>query len=490
MKDDQFIKNLLEIKEWHSFECKRMAVQPAKLLETVVAFANTDGGIIALGLEDPKKAKSNERIIGISENPENLSEFLKLIDKEIDPLLKNLKEIELDVINRAGEKDKILLIQVFKSDSIHSLKKGETFVRKGSQNVKITASEITRLQYEKGSIKYEFESARLSDLTSVDELLFRKLKQDTNSLDEDDWQFLRDNGLAGFNQNKNKPFLNIAGALLLCKNPAVTLGSKCSIKISHLYGTSINYSGEPNFVRRPISIEGPLIQQISATIDYFRDVIKSSPPRLSGSTFRPSFLVPEWAFQEAITNAVIHRNYSIQNDIQVRFFDDRIEVESPGVYPGHITPGNIISERFSRNPLIQRTLNRFQSAPNLDIGEGVDRMFKIMREANLYDPLFSPTTIKPNSVLLTLFNLQKVEFWDIVSKYLTDNYKITNNEARKITGIDDTLRMSRLLKTWVDKGLLEKVGVADKRNIFYRKPGSEPSVSFSTADENENTIYK
>lgn len=486
MKDSELIKNILEIKEWHSFECKRVAIQPNKLLETVVAFANTDGGIICLGIDDPKKVDNDKRIIGISENRENLSEFLKLVDKDIEPILKNWKQIELNVINNKKEEDQIVLIQVFKSDFIHSLRKGETFVRRGSQNVKITASEITRLQYEKGSVKYELESARISNLDSVENQLFQGLKKDTNSLDEDDWQFLKDNGLAMYDKRKNKLFLNVAGALLLCKNPAVILGTKSSIKISHFYGIDINYTGDPNFVRRPISIEGPLIKQISATVDYFRDVIKSSPPKLSGSAFRPSFLVPEWAFQEAITNAVIHRNYSIQNDTQVRFFDDRIEIESPGVYPGHVTPNNIISERFSRNPIIQRTLNRFQSAPNLDIGEGVDRMFKIMREANLYDPLYSSTKIKPNSVLLTLFNLQKVEFWDTVSKYIDDNYKITNNEARKITGVEDTLRMSRLLKTWVDKGLIEKVGDADKKNVFYKKPGSEAPVLFSSISENRN----
>ena len=227
------------------------------------------------------------------------------------------------------------------------------------------------------------------------------------------------------------------------------------------------------------------MNQIEKTIEYFRDIVKNSPPKLIGASFSPTFLIPEWAFQEAVTNAVIHRNYSVQDDIQVRFFDDRVEIESPGTYPGHVTVENIRSERFSRNPLILRTLNRFQSAPNLDIGEGVDRMFKVMKEENLYEPLYFPPTSRPNTVLLMLLNMHKIEYWDTVRKYLEENYRITNRKAREITGVDDVLKMSRLLRGWVEKGLLETIGTA-KKDRFYRKPGQEiPRDLFSRGGDNK-----
>jgi ATP-dependent DNA helicase RecG len=208
---------------------------------------------------------------------------------------------------------------------------------------------------------------------------------------------------------------------------------------------------------------------------------------LSGASFNPTFLIPEWAFQEAITNAVIHRNYFVQDDIQVRFFDDRVEVESPGTYPGHITVENIRDERFARNPLILRTLNRFQTAPNLDIGEGVDRMFKVMKEKNLYEPLYFPPTIRPNTVLLLLLNIHKIEYWDTVSKYLDKNYRVTNKTAREITGVHDVLKMSRLLRGWVEKELLEKISKT-KKDSYYRKPGQEvPKGLFSRGVDNRTS---
>ena len=470
MKDQDIVKIFLDTQEWQTFECKRAAIKPADLLETVVGFVNADGGFIVVGLEDPAKAQGEKRLLGISENADNVSDFLKLIDKEIEPPLILWGKFELDITNAHGQADKLLVLNIKKSNDVHSLKRGDTFVRKGRQNVKIGSTEIMRLKYEKGAIKFEGEKSGTTSLENLDHDLLAQYKKDTSSTGLDDWQFLKDNGLAiGAN---GKYELTKAGLLLFGKNPSVALTSKCGIKVSHYYGTKPTYSGKPNFVTRPFTIEGPLMKQIEQAIEYFRGIVKNSPPKLSGASFNPTFLIPEWAFQEAITNAVIHRNYFVQDDIQVRFFDDRVEVESPGTYPGHITVENIRAERFARNPLILRTLNRFQTAPNLDIGEGVDRMFKVMKEQNLYEPLFFPPTLRPNTVLLLLLNMHKIEYWDTVSKYLDENYRIINKKAREITGVNDVLKMSRLLRGWVEKGLLEKIGKA-KKGSYYRKPGQE-----------------
>ncbi|MFH0779959.1 MAG: RNA-binding domain-containing protein [Parcubacteria group bacterium] len=483
MNDREIIKIFLDTQEWQTFECKRAAIKPSDLLETVVGFANSDGGFIVIGLEDPLKVQGEKRLLGISENADNVSDFLKLIDKEIEPPLILWRKFELDINNTQGLADKLLVLEITKSNDVHSLKKGDTFVRKGRQNVKIGSTEIMRLKYEKGAIKFESEKSGINSLENIDDSLLAQYKIDTSSTGLDDWQFLKDNGLAVGTVSKYE--LTKAGVLLFGINPSVALTSKCGIKISHYYGTKPTYSGKPNFVNRPFTIEGPLMKQIEQAIEYFRSIVKNSPPKLSGASFAPTFLIPEWAFQEAITNAVIHRNYFVQDDIQVRFFDDRMEVESPGTYPGHITVENIRAERFARNPLILRTLNRFQKAPNLDIGEGVDRMFKVMKDKNLYEPLYFPPTIRPNTVLLLLLNLHKIEVWDTVSKYLDENYRITNKKTREITGVNDVLKMSRLLRSWVEKGLLEKIGKA-KKDCYYRKPGQEvPRGLFSKGGDNK-----
>src|SRR3989344_3045348 len=322
MENKDIVKIFLDTQEWQTFECKRAAIRPADLLETVVGFTNADGGFIVVGLEDPAKAQGDKRLLGISENADNVSDFIKLIDKEIEPPLILWGKFELDITNTQGQPDKLLVLNIKKSNDVHSLKRGDTFVRKGKQNVKIG---------------------------------------------------------------------------------------------------------------RPFTIEGSLMKQIEQAIEYFRGIVKSSPPKLIGASFNPTFLIPEWAFQEAITNAVI------------------------------------------------QTLNRFQTAPNLNIGEGVDRLFKVMKEQNLYEPLFFPPTSRPNTVLLILLNLQKIEFWDTVSKYLDENYRITNKEARDITGEGDTIKMSRLLKLWAAKDLLEKIDSKFKGGVFYKKAGVNVSKKLNKA---------
>lgn len=470
-RHSELVQNLLNWQEWNNFEAKRAAVQPKRLLESVCAFANGEGGFLVVGLEDEKKAKEDARIVGISENRDNVSEFLKLVKTEFDPPLQHaISTFEESVVNKKEEADQLLIVRIQKSNDIHSLKNGDTFIRKGNQNIKIGAQEILRLRYERGSIKFEDEDSRVDDLKELETGLLEKYKGDTNSQNQDNWQFLKDNGLA--KRKKGKFSLTNAGALLFGKNPAVLLSRKCSIKVSHYFGTKPNFSGEPNFARRPFTIEGPLIKQIEQTVQYFRQTVRESSPKLEGATFRPSLMIPEWVFQEAIANAVIHRNYQVQNDIQVRFFDDHIEVESPGVYPAHVTSANLRQERFARNPAIQRVLSRFNEAPNLDIGEGVDRMFELMKTNNLYEPIYFPTTIYKNSVLLFLMNIRRVDYWDTVSQYLDKRGSITNKMTRSITGITDTLQVSRLLSDWVEKGLLERRG-GKTRGAYYIKTGQD-----------------
>ena len=225
-----------------------------------------------------------------------------------------------------------------------------------------------------------------------------------------------------------------------------------------------------NFGRDPFTIGGNLYGQIDNTIKHFREIYRESPKVLEDGFFRPNIRIPEDVFHEAVTNAVIHRNYLLSDDIQVRFFDDRIEVESPGTYPGNVTSNNIRHTRCARNVLIERTLDKFSVSPNHNIGEGVKRMFALMEKEGLYPPYYVPQNACPHSVLLVLYNMRRDESWEPVSSYLDDCHSITNKEARGVTSIDSPTVMSRLLSKWVDMGLLEKVGTA-KRNAYYRKRG-------------------
>lgn len=99
-------------------------------------------------------------------------------------------------------------------------------------------------------------------------------------------------------------------------------------------------------------------------------------------------LVPQDAWLEALVNAVIHRSYSISGDhIRVEIFDDRVEVESPGRFPGIAdTSDPLRVTRFARNPRIARVCSDLHFGQEL--GEGIRRMFEEMRLAGLADPAY------------------------------------------------------------------------------------------------------
>ena len=81
--DDALVDKALHEEESYTFDCKRLKDKLAKILETVVAFANSDGGVIGLGLEDPEKAHGRDRVYGVQENPMNWDELRRLMVSRI-----------------------------------------------------------------------------------------------------------------------------------------------------------------------------------------------------------------------------------------------------------------------------------------------------------------------------------------------------------------------------------------------------------------------
>ena len=99
--------------------------------------------------------------------------------------------------------------------------------------------------------------------------------------------------------------------------------------------------------------------------------------------------IPRPLIHEVVTNAVLHRDYSIADDVHVKIFDKRVEVLSPGTFPGHVTIQNILNARFARNAAIVRLINKFPNPPNKDVGEGLNTAFQAMREMKLKDPIIT-----------------------------------------------------------------------------------------------------
>lgn len=168
-------------------------------------------------------------------------------------------------------------------------------------------------------------------------------------------------------------------ALLFHPSPSSVMPRKCAVKISR-YETKED-DPEREHLAEQVPIEGPLYPLIHETIKTIKGIMSSvsvwTPDGLKTLEYPPE------AIWEVVVNALIHRDYSISDDVQVLIYNNRIEIMSPGKLPGYVTVDNILEARYARNSKIVRKLNRYKEAPNKDMGEGLNTTFQKMKEWGL-----------------------------------------------------------------------------------------------------------
>lgn len=451
--NDALVDQLLDIEENAEFESKRVVGDKlTRALESIVAFANTEGGFLILGLEDEQKAKGRDRVYGIQENVAAVDELKRLVAQRITPALALPGFVEIGCTLHDGTPGSIVIVRVNKSPVVHSIVLNGTWKRLSKGNRELVAEEITRLSMERGAISAESQLVGVPfPLLETDIWrLYARQRKLTRPIAE----AMTHIGLAKEDASGALQPTR-AAVLLFAEEPGGLLASKASIRVFHYKGERIEHQTTPNLLKPPESFVGPLLLQIQRVYDYVLRELATGV-QMGPLGFEVVQRYPTRVIKEAITNAVIHRDYSIPADVQIRIFADRIEIESPGVFPGGVTAANIARVgSFNRNPLIVSNLREFPDPPNLDAGEGVPMMFQTMDAAGLYPPLYlTRATTRRDNVLVVLFNENRPSVWDQVSEYLVKNGSIANAEVRQILRTDDALKASKLLKAWVDRGLL------------------------------------
>ena len=152
---------------------------------------------------------------------------------------------------------------------------------------------------------------------------------------------------------------------------------------------------------------------------------------------------PVETVHEILVNAILHRDYSITDDIHVTIYDDRIEIKSPGRLPGNVTVENILDAHFSRNPNIVRIINKLPNPINHDLGEGLNTAFKAMQSIGLIKPIIEEVD---NNVIVTISHEKLKSYEDQIMAYLENNEWISNKVARGITGEGSENKIKRVLQ--------------------------------------------
>jgi ATP-dependent DNA helicase RecG len=433
---------LSQREESHVFDRKAVQVAGRAIQKVVVAFANADGGELLIGIADDKDEPDPQKRWQGASKLENLNAHLQSMF-EVRPSL----DLRYEFLKCDPKPGYVLRVLIEKSQEVHRTADETVYQRYGAQSLPSKDPQrVMELSFAKGATS--FEDQVLQDLQPeaiVDAQELHAFLMDhapkTDPLDFVVNQNLIDNKTWG---------PRVASALLFHANPSSVMPRKCAVKIAR-YETKED-DPERDHLASQVTLEGPMYQLINCTIEKIKEIMSSvqiwTPEGLKYVDYPPE------AIWEVVVNALIHRDYSISDDVQILIFDNRIDVLSPGRFPGYVTKDNILEARYSRNAKIVRTLNRYKNPPNKDLGEGLDTTFQKMKAWGLKEPSIDEEN---NYVRVTLSHTPLAAPSEAILEFLKHNPQITNRQARDVTGI----RSENLVKVEFyklrDNGLIEMI---------------------------------
>lgn len=439
---DKQLLEVLSYTEGHFLDLKAKNIKPSKLTKTISAFANADGGELYIGIAENVTLPYPHKWQGFAK-PEEANAHIQVFEN-LFPLGDDYSYTFLSHPKQSGV---ILQVAVRKTKSIVVANDGIAYARRGAQSLPVdTPSKLALLERNKGITSFENEPvsvdlARVGNSTTIIKFILEVVPTSEPEAWLRKQELIRD----------SKP--TVAGVVLFADLPQAILPKRSGIKI-YRYKSSEEEGTRETLVDDPISIEGCAYDLIKEAVNVTRRIIGGIQV-LGTRGFEP-VTYPTETLHEVITNAVLHRDYAIANDVHVRIFDNRVEVESPGRLPAHITPRNILKERFARNGNLVRVINKFPDPPNKDVGEGLNTAFEAMRNLRLKDPVVGESE---NSVVVRIKHERLASAEDMVVEYLNnpDNPLITNRVARGLTGIKSENSMKNVLLRLRDRGLIEQV---------------------------------
>lgn len=454
--DEGQADRLTQVEEGQYSDVKSIAITPAKLSNTISAFANSDGGDLYIGIaEQMLGGNAKKRTWEGFPDVEAANGHLQAFERAF-PLGKDFQYEFLRCRQRPGV---VLHVQVARTQNIITATDAKPYVRRGAQNLPQDSPEqLRRLEFTKGVVSFEGHPVNADPVNITQSPVTTRFLESVVPLAQPE-AWLR----------KQQLIVNdmptVGGLLLFAEEPQAILPKRCGIKV-YRYETNEETGFRDVLSFIPITVEGCLYEQIKKAVEV--TVIEVEKIKIMGASELKAITYPPEALHEIITNAVIHRDYSIADDVHVRIFDNRIEIQSPGRLPAHVTPKNILDERFARNGAIVRLLNKFPDPPNRDVGEGLNTAFDKMRELGLRDPVVEELD---SDTLVTILHEALASREETILKYLEDHGTIVNKVARAITFVRDADQMKRVLQKMVDNGLIELVPGTQRGGAKYQKKG-------------------
>lgn len=438
------LDKLLAQDEGKTLEFKANARSLTRVVKTIVAFANTAGGTIVIGIQD-----STKDIVGVNDPLQDEERLASACAESIRPQL--LPDIQVC----SWRERQLLVITVPHMVAPYyvaseGLERG-VYVRLGSTNRRAEPEMVRQIQ----------------------------LLASHSSFDEQPW--MGANSEAIDFRVASELFTQVSRKLTPAKRRTLGLVTQCGNQIVPSLGAVLLFGSErkfefPDAVVRCARFAGvdtarfmdqlEIDDHLPLVIDKVLSFVQRhtlQPFAIKGARRRELSEYPEAAVREAVINAVVHADYSLTGmAIKIAVFDDRIEVTNPGLLPFGLTMEAALSgvSRL-RNKVIGRVFRELGLIEQW--GSGIGRILSTCSQAGLKEPMFAEIGA---SFRVTLFNerivTRAVAGWILkLIDYLEMHNEISTHQAAHLWETSDRTARTRLRKL-VNSGRLTEIGTGPR----------------------------
>ena len=441
MTEEQFSEILsagesstVEFKSW--IHAKNMRERVDLAVEELVAFANTQGGTVYFGVEDDE----DHTVTGCGDGHDCQAMIESIYDKTRPPLFAGIEEFTY-------KGKKIISLSVERDGTTYATTGGKCLKRLGKNSKPYYPAEMSHKYTQDQNPDFSAQIVSDSTTDDISKLEVYSLKEKLKSrdpagtlADQDDMNFLRDMSLVRIDGDTEK--LTVAGLLFVGKESAIR---RLMPQAEVIY---LHYSSDdPDEYDSRLDMVQPLITVIDRLTE--RILNSSRLVNIQVGLFRLEVEeFPEKVFQEALLNALSHRDYQSSGAVYVKHYPDKIVIENPGGFLEGITEKNIISHpSVPRNKLIAETLQRLKYVQRT--GQGVDIIFKEMVSMgkpyptyhtygdsvslaiynSIDDKAFIKFVVREQEEQQKIFSLSEL----MILRHLTDNRKGSLSELQDLT---------------------------------------------------------
>lgn len=427
-------------------------------LKTLCAFANTKGGQLIIGIKD------NHEVVGV----QNFQKLLEYIPNKVKNSLGIIPSLEIKVVD--GKNILVISVQQYDTPVYYDEK---IYVRSGSNTVELTGQELTRFIFKKFGKSWEKSPTSVTidqlDLSTVE--LFKKLaKERLSAISEDD---SIEKVLYNLELMSEDGYLNNAGVLLFGKDPSRQIDAPW---------VRIGRFGKSNSILDTVDAVGNLFRQLEIVYEAIKKNINVRFSFENTTERKEIWDYPLIAIREAIINALVHRDYAVQQDTQIKIFDNAIWFWNPGTLPEGIRVEdlkNSVHISKPRNRIIARV---FYYARMIEQwGTGTSRIIDSCLNQGLPEPEFKEEnggfSVYLYKDMYTEDKLRKMglnERQIMAVIYVQRTGKITNKEYQELTGVKERMAGYELNEL-VKLNILERIGKTGK-GTFYTIKGAKGAV--------------